>query len=190
MIALIARHLLTDAMGLATTDSVARRRRQAGQFLQRAEPRRRRVRAGTSAQRDRAVRVHRHRVRVRAGRGRVQLRADARSRRTDPDRRLRRRHERLLHPARRSDPAAARARARRHRRHRRRRSRRRRVRQADHPQARRAATGARVRIFLAAGQVPADPELALRTARALASSVFSEYRQESRDAGAACGGAR
>ena len=77
-----------------------------------------------------------------------------------------------------------RGRARRHRRHRRRRGRRRCVRQADHPQARRAATGARVRILLAAGQVPADPELAVRAARALASSVVSEYGEEPRDAGA------
>ena len=69
-------------------------------------------------------------------------------------------------------------------RHRRRRRRRRRVRQADHPQAGRAAAGAGVRILLAAGQVPADSELALRAARALAPPVVSEYGEESRDAGA------
>ena len=84
--------------------------------------------------------------------------------------------------ARRSGPAAARTRARHHR-HRRCRRSRRRFRQTDHPQARRAAIGARLRVFLAAGQVPADPELAVRTARALASSVFSQYGQEPRDAG-------
>ena len=37
-----------------------------------------------------------HRLRVRAGRGRLPLRARARPRRADPDRRLRRRHQRLL----------------------------------------------------------------------------------------------
>ena len=82
------------------------------------------------------------------------------------------------------DRAAARARARRHHRHRWRRGRRRRVRPADHPKARRTAIGHRIGVFLAARQVPADSKLAVRTARALASSVVPEYRQEPRDAGA------
>ena len=186
MVALIVRHLL-DRRSIAGRSTRhmprPRRRRPAGSFLQRAgsttddEFALGRLREAIAA-----VRLHRDRVRVRAGRCGLQLRADARSRRADPDRRLRRRHERFLHSAGRPDTTAPRADARRHHRHRRRRGRRRCVRQADHPQARRAAARPGVGIFLAAGQVPADSELAVRTARTVASSLVPQHGEESGDA--------
>ena len=72
---------------------------------------------------------------------------------------------------------AARAPRLRHRRHRRRADRRRRVRQAHHPQPGRAAARARRRIPLAAEQVPAGAELAVRAARALALPLVPEDRR-------------
>ena len=128
--------------------------------------------------------LRRHRLRVRAGRGRLRLRGAAAARRADPDRRLRRRHQRLhdhLGRARRPRPRPPPLR---HRRDRRRADRRRRVRQAHHPQPGRAAARARRRIPLAAEQVPAGPELAVRAARALALSLVPEDAADARDAGA------
>ena len=69
MVSLIVRHLLLEARGLSPAasrgaDTIPGRvvAGRPGSLFERAGRRRRRVRAGTAARRDRAVRVHRHRV--------------------------------------------------------------------------------------------------------------------------------
>ena len=115
MIALIVRHLLLDARGYRALDRRIPSRVVVGRpvhFSNARDGEDDEFALATAARRDRAMRIRGHRVRVRAGGGRVQLRADARPRRADPDWRLRRRHERLLHSARRARTERRRGRAR------------------------------------------------------------------------------
>src|SRR3954471_14004768 len=136
----------------------------------------------SSAGRDPPRRLRRHRLRVRAGGGSLRLRDAAAAGRADPDRRLRWRDQRLHDHfgwSGRAPPRPARVG---HHRHRRRADCRRRIRQADHPQPGGAAPWHGRRISLAAAQVPAGPELAVRAAGALALPVVPEVAVDARDA--------
>ena len=182
LIALIGKHM-SERLGLASWPSP--RRIILGRpvhFSQPAGPRARRLRHRATAVGDPARRLRRDRVRVRAGRGGLRLRGAPAARRAHPDRRLRRRHQRLHHHLDRTRRAPPRATGVGHHRHRRRADRRRRVRQAHHPQPGRAAARHGRRVPLAAQQVPAGAQLAVRTARALALPVVPEVAVHAGDA--------